>query len=289
MRLERGERVARLWIVALVCGVAMLTPVTARDRGSRITLLANTEVQGDTILLADLVPRSAPRALRAEAEVISLGTAPQIGSARRFTQAALAEALSASGLSAEDIAIPEAVTVRREGRLISRGEVLAAIEAALERSPQPGIAEEKLKDVTVEAAVRVPPGDAGLVVTKMAFDATMGFMRFELRARRAPGVLPFFATLKVGRSFSGTHETRHLLSIAAHGGKSGAEAEFATVLVTAGHMARLQIRSADMDMLLEVRPLERGKLGEVIRVQLPGTGRMLQARVAGKDYLDATL
>lgn len=289
MRDERGKMLARVWIVPLVCGLAMLTPTRACAGELRIALLANTDVLGDTILLANLLPASAPRTLRAEAEEISLGTSPQSGSARQFTQAALTEVLSASGLSAHDFTIPDTVTVRREGRLISRGEVLAAVEVALEKNPQPGISAQELKDITVETAVRVPQGDAGLVVNKMTFDATMGCIRFRLRARRAPGVLPFFATLKVGSGFSETRETRHLLSIAAHVGKSEAEAEFAPVLVMTGHMARLQIRSTDMDMLLEVRPLQRGKLGEVIRVQLPGTGRMLQARVAGKDYLDATL
>lgn len=289
MRRKRGKVLARVWIVPLLGGLAMLTPVTTCAGGPKIALLSNTEVQGDTILLANLLSASAPRRLRTEAEKIPLGAAPQNGSARQFTRAVVKAAISANGFSADDFAIPESITVRREGRMISRSEVLAAIATALKTNPQPGISAQELGDFSVETAARVPQGDAGLLVTKMTFDPAIGCMRFRLLARRAPGVLPFFATLKVESNNSETRESRHFISTAAHVGNRGGETEFAPVLVMAGHLARLQIRSADMDMLLEVRPLQRGKLGEVIRVQLPGTGRVLQARVAGKDYLNATL
>ncbi|MGB2643741.1 MAG: flagella basal body P-ring formation protein FlgA [Candidatus Acidiferrum sp.] len=273
--------------VGLVALFASFAAADLQAGGLRIRLLASTEVQSDTILLANLLPASASRNLREVAGQISLGTAPQNGTAREFTRESLASAISSNGLSPADFTIPDMVTVRRDGRLISRQEVFEAVQAALARNSQAGVYSLRPADIALQTAVRVPPGDAGLQVTQIAFDSSMGCLRFRLRARRAPSVLPFYATASVESSFVEKTATRHVVSVAAHA--ASGITTLAPILVTAGGLARLYIHTANMNMLLEVRPLQRGRLGEVIRVQLPGTGRTLQARVTGEESLDATL
>jgi flagella basal body P-ring formation protein FlgA len=59
------------------------------------------------------------------------------------------------------------------------------------------------------------------------------------------------------------------------------------VLVDPRQFARLHLSSPSARMLLVVRPLQRGHLGETIRVRLLSSGKTLQARVAGKDSLEA--
>src|ERR1700674_2978411 len=95
---------------------AFLACSGARAGGLRVTLLANAEVQGDTVLLANLLPQNASRALRTAAEAISLGAAPQSGTARRFRRDAILAALQSSTRSPAALSIPEVVTVRRAGR-----------------------------------------------------------------------------------------------------------------------------------------------------------------------------
>jgi hypothetical protein len=265
---------------------------SAIDAGSlRIALLASAEVQNDTILLANLFPPNISRRLRAAAENIALGATPQEGGAREFTRASLTSAISSAGLSPADFAIPQNVIVRRGGRLITRREIGRALQFALANNPGQGISSSQLQDITLDAAVRVPAGDPGLEVTQIVFDRSIDRVRFRLWPRRAPGVLPFFVTAKIAAPLSAPSTLRHLVTVAAHSPVPAPvdRPVLGPVLVAAGRLAQLHIRSSDLDMLLEVRALQRGRLGEVIRVQLPGTGRTFQARVTGEEYLDATL
>jgi len=273
-----------LTLSALVAALA----ASAVDAGAlRIALLANTEIQGDSIVLANLLPQAVSRRIREAAQTVTLGSAPQNGATRQFTREALAAAISSSGLSPADFVIPESVTVRRGSRLISLEEIYAAIQSSLAKNPVSGIPPLQLRDLTLNADVRVPPGDAGLQVTQITFDQFIGRARFRLWPRSAPGVLPFFATAKISSAVPASPSTSKLMTIAAHPSNTLDTSAF--VLVQPGRPARLHLHSSNMDMLLQVLPLQRGRLGEVIRVRLAGTGRTMQARVAGDAYLDATL
>ncbi|HEY2545817.1 MAG TPA: flagella basal body P-ring formation protein FlgA [Candidatus Acidoferrum sp.] len=259
----------------------------------RIALLASTEVQSDTILLAHLLPVTAARAIRDAAGSVTLGPAPQAGATRQFTRETLTAAIASSGLSPADFVIPAAVTVRRGSRLLSREEIYAAIQSSLAKNPMPGLASLQIRDIALESDVRVPPGDAGLLVTQAIFDQFIGRARFRLWAKSAPGVLPFFVTVKLPATLPDSSSARKILTVAAHPsnsiGSSTALDTSSEVLVAADRPARLHLHSSNMDMLLQVRPLQRGHLGEVIRVRLQVTGRTLQARVTAPGLLDAAL
>jgi hypothetical protein len=165
------------------------------------------------------------------------------------------------------------VTVRRGDRLISREEIFHAVQSALASNPVPGITSLQPQDIAVEAAVRVPPGDPGLEVTQIAYDPLIGRARIRLWPRSAPGVLPFYVTVKAAaaESMSAPKRSHHVVSTASD--ESLASVVSGPVLVVTGCLARLHLHSSNMDMLLDVRPLQKGHLGEVIRV----------------SYLDATL
>jgi flagella basal body P-ring formation protein FlgA len=59
------------------------------------------------------------------------------------------------------------------------------------------------------------------------------------------------------------------------------------ILVQPGKPTTLRLLSGSMRMLLEVIPLERGVLGQKIRVRLPATGKVLQGQVVGAGRLEA--
>ncbi|HTQ60229.1 MAG TPA: hypothetical protein VMI32_08400 [Candidatus Solibacter sp.] len=276
-----------LRLIAFSALLATFLPSASEAGALRIALLASAEVQGDTILLASLLPANATRHIRSVAGQITLGAAPQRGTIREFTRDSLTAAISSAGLSPADFAIPGSVTVRRDSRLLSSQEVFDAIKSALAKNPIPSLTRLRLQDLSFEAAVRVAPGDAALEVTQISFDQFLHRARFRLLPTSTPGVLPLYATAKVPSAFSERSTTARFLPAAAHVPIKSLVS--APALVATGRLARLHIHTPGLDMLLEVSPLQRGHFGEVIRVRLPGTGRTFQARVTGEEYLDATL
>jgi hypothetical protein len=248
----------------------------------RTALLAEVEVQGDTIVLADLCPSDAPRAIRAEAESVALGSAPRGGSIRRLSRGNVATAIRNAGLPISSFSVPEVITVHRAGRLVTREDAFAAIQAALAKNHDAQLPQFRLDDLTLDSAVAVPAGASDLEVTQISFDEALGRARFRLWPHSAPGTLPFFVTAHLPESTS-----------RAAGATTVAKARdsFTTVepvLVDPRQYARLHLHSQNSDMLLAVKPLQRGHLGETIRVRLTGSGKTLQARVIASGYLDAT-
>src|SRR5271163_3838261 len=161
-------RIPRLFIFFFF--IAFFAAPRLQAGALRIALLASTEVQSDTILLANLLPGNASRRIREAAQNVALGAAPQNGATRQFTHESLSTAISSAGLSPADFSIPDSVSVRRGSRLICREEVFSAIQSALEKNPLPGLPHLQMEDLALEADVRVPPGDAGLEVTQITVD-----------------------------------------------------------------------------------------------------------------------
>src|SRR6202790_208321 len=270
----------------LLLFAAFLAGSGARAGGLRITVLANAEVQGATILLANLLPENVSRAWRTAAEAVSLGAAPQNGSVRRFPRDAILAALRRHSLSTSSFLIPAVVTVRRAGRLLTREETLAAIQSALAKTHIAGPSEFRPQDLTLDAALEVPDTDAQLEVTGMVFDEAIGRARFRLQSRTAPGANAFYVTARV------SPEASSAASSNAGGFKPWTSTKtFSSgdlpALVDPRQFAHLRLRSPSADILLAVKPLQRGHLGETIRVRLPSSGKTLRARVAGKDFLEA--
>jgi hypothetical protein len=251
----------------------------------RVALLAETQVQGDAIFLVNLLPRMVPANLRNAADNIPLGTSPQSGTTRILSRSAILSAIEGGGLLTSAFAVPEIVRVQRAGRILTRDEVYSAIQSALRKTPIEGISPFEPEGLCLEAAVHVPPGDARLEVTQITFDQAIGRARFRLWPQSAPEIVPFYVTARI--PFGPKRGTKSPISAVifdAH----GAPRLSSPVLVEGGHYARLHLHSQNSNMILEVKPLERGHLGETIRVRLPVSGKTLQARVVGSGDLDAS-
>src|SRR5271157_1615434 len=108
------------WAAISVLLLGLFHPLGFMHAGPlRIALLADTTIQGDTILLSHLLPSNIPLELRRRAENISLGRAPEIGSVRSFSRESLQAALEETGIDAAGFVIPERVAVRRDAHLLS--------------------------------------------------------------------------------------------------------------------------------------------------------------------------
>src|ERR1700675_51831 len=106
-------------LLTLSALLASLAASAVDAGGLRIALLANTEIQGDSIVLANLLSGPVSRRIREVAQTVALGATPQNGTTRQFTREMLTAAISSSGLSPIDFVIPESVTIRRGNRLLS--------------------------------------------------------------------------------------------------------------------------------------------------------------------------
>jgi hypothetical protein len=276
----------RLWLPMLLLFCGAVLPAEVRAGGLRIALLADTEVQGDTILLANLLPPNAPGTFQNAAATIFLGTVPQSGSVRRFSRDAIAAAIEAGGLPLSSFTVPEFMIVRRAGRVLTREEIFAAIQTTLNKGDVAKLPEFQPEDLVYAAAIAVPDGDARLEVTQIHFDEVLERARFRLRPQAAPGARPFYVTTSSAPRVSAKAFPRfqELETLAASRNLSSPGA---TVLVDPRQSARLHLHSRYSDMTLAVRPLERGHLGETIRVRLRQSGKTLQARVVGNNSVDA--
>ena len=262
----------------------------------RIELLREISVAGTRVLLSDLLPAGVPEHLRTTATEISLGSAPQPGSQRILEREALEHRIFARPGLQNQIAVPDRVVISRDVRQVSLSEVYQAIRAALESN---GIAAARLprqQDVSFGSKVLVSPGNPGLQVIRADIDSGLHRARFLLWPSNDPKVLPFVVTARI-------EGEDPYLSLSTPGtGKSYRpelkESSTAAVpvitpkketLVFPGQRATLAFRSSGLRIFAEVMPLERGTLGQRIRVRMIDTGKILSALVDGEGHLEAQL
>jgi len=279
----RPNHPARARVFLFVIAAILISGAPALAGPFRIIIPAEVSVQTDILVLADLLPSNAPRDLKSIAANVGLGSAPQIGTLRHLSRGFILSILDEVELPPSSFAIPETVAIHRISRLISRDEVAAAVLTALRANPAlPSI---DISTLMLDASVQVPGADPQLEVLQSSVDVPLARMRFRLTAKAAPAVVPFFATARLVADSSATNpRTSRKHSVT----QSFLDPAITPILVLAGSPARLHIHSANSDMQLIVKPLQRGHFGETIRVQLLGSNRTLQGRVIAPGLLDAT-
>jgi hypothetical protein len=132
------------------------------------------------------------------------------------------------------------------------------------------------------APLEMPEEDAQLEVQEVSFDPLLQQTRFHLRVAgnpKAPSFsVGFFRKLPGETGLLGREQA----------GKNGVAGPGSSAeLVSLRRLATLHLHSQNSFATLQVRPLEAGALGQVIRVRVPSNGHTLRARVAGPDALDA--
>jgi hypothetical protein len=271
--------------LALLC--AALVPVQARAGTQRIALLVDAPVHGDTILLSHLFPPTAPTRIRDSARAVTLGSAPQIGQTRQFAQEAIANAIETAELPLSSFTIPQIVTVHRSGHALSREEVFAALQAVLAKRDPTELRVLRPQDLRYDSSVALSDNDAKLVVTQIQFDKAIDRARFRLQTKSATLAPPFYVTANLKPQESAINLVLAPLK-PSQLNVSHDRFPHVKALVDPRRIALLHLHSKASDMLLAVRPLERGSLGQTIRVRLRESGKTLVARVAGNNSLDAS-
>jgi len=250
----------------------------------RVEIPVEVSVRTNTLVLADLLPATAPRDLKSLAASIDLGSAPQIGSKRYLSRDFIVSTLDSAELLPSSFSVPDFVSVYRIARRITRDEVLAAVQDTARINPS--LSSIDTSTLALDISVDVPNRDPQLEVIQTIVDAPLHCVHFRLAARAAPTAVPFFATahLTSDSLVSAPRNSPRVLSLA----PVPRDIALAPILVSTGTVARLHVHSANSDMQLFVKPLQRGRLGETIRVELLGTHKVLQGRVIAAGQLDAT-
>jgi hypothetical protein len=285
----KSKRRCALLGVAILAGACLGVPTNAM-RAPRIELLREVRITGTGVLLSDLLPAGAGKSLRARAEEISLGAAPQPGNTRVLERSGVLENISVTNGVAEEISVPERIVVSREARAITVQEVFTAIRSALDHSGISAAANLHIDDILLQTLILVAPGDAGLEVLRSDFDAELKRGRFLLWASHDPRVLPFFVAVRFPGNlpFMGLRTAPSLSRVVnsrvvpvALAGSAKTE-----VLVSPGEQARLLLHSNTFRMTADVVPLERGTMGQRIHVRVMDTGKIFSAQVDGRAHLE---
>jgi flagellar basal body P-ring formation chaperone FlgA len=286
MRLKCREKMFAMAILAANCFAAS----TSAMHVPRIELVREVRVTGVNVLLSDLLPQQAGDSLRALAGEISLGAAPEPGTTRVLARSGVLENIGERMDVSEEIAVPERMTVSRDARAISVQEVFVAIRNALELGGNSTIAYLRPEDVLFEAQILVGPGDAGLEVLRSDFDSGLKRGRFLLWPSHDPKVLPFFVAVRfVGNSpVAALHSASEVNRIASKPEAPPVPGTLAKaeILVSPGVQATLIVQSAALRMMADVIPLERGTMGQQVRVRVVDTGKVFSAQVDGRAHLE---
>jgi hypothetical protein len=283
----RNFPLRRLFVAIVLVGCSPFLPACVVAQSSAMPLRSSVAVRGDSIFLSDLLGAGVSGDLRSKAEAVTLGVAPTYGFTRNFSRSTLLAVLATNGFRADRFLVPAVVSVTRDARPITAIEVFEALRRALVNNNLSDLVPIKVEDVSLDAAVFVPPQECRLEVTQMSFDDLIGRARFRFWTPSSPSVAPFYVTAKLPRSPDFNSFREMSASSALPGSISRGHHLREPILIQPGHQARLHLHSANSSLLLQVTPLQSGHLGELIRVRLPANGHVLQARVLPNGVLDA--
>jgi flagellar basal body P-ring formation chaperone FlgA len=293
--LHRSKPLLSLLLLALLGLLPFAAGAGAGAAPPAWALLAEARVAGESIYLSDLLPAEATPGMREAAGKIRLGNAPPPGGTVTLAGERIAGLLPEA--ARQQMVIPPHVLVHRASRPVTREEVVAAIQAALRRNGLPGRTTLDPEDVHFSPAVTVAATDAKLEVRRIDFDAALQQDRFLLASAADPRVLPFLvlaerpSVVREEPSAGGSegHDGRDLESALREARPANNSAAFAEgmALVEPKKIAKLHVVSGNMQMFLQVLPLEKGALDETVRVKVAGSGQILRGRVIAPGQLEA--
>ncbi|HWF38097.1 MAG TPA: flagella basal body P-ring formation protein FlgA [Candidatus Acidoferrales bacterium] len=275
-----------LLLVLVALGV---TPATVH--GAPVwPLLSEVRVAGDAVYLSDLLPAQASAAFRSMAARIRLSAAPPPGSSMILTADKVEEKIP--GATRREVLLPSEIVVRRLPRLLTREEVIGAMNAALQSNSFPGNPRVDPDAVQFSAEVRISGDDPHLRVRRVDFDAALQQARFLMVPGNDTRALPFLVTARLTnnqQSEGGRSKDSAGMSLVSTKGEPAGQLlrKSSDAVIASGQTARLQVLSSSMQMLLDVVALEPGALHQVIRVRVPGSSRVLRGEVIAPGRLEA--
>jgi hypothetical protein len=202
----------------------------------------------------------------------------------------------------DEIQVPERILVRRAGRLITKEEVTKAIQSTLLHNEEFSKLTVTTANVRFAAAVLVSAENADLQVTRIEVDHTLQQLNFWLVSGADTGILPFLVMVRpqgassilagleddASAQESGTENKPGSLESVLFRRHLAHAKQRSVAIVEPGKTAQLHLISGKTtEMFLPATALERGSLGQQIRVRLEASGRVMEAQVVGPGRLEA--
>jgi hypothetical protein len=181
--------------------------------------------------------------------------------------------------------VPPTVTVHHTAHPLTPQDVWPAIQSFLEKHPVGELRSLRPADLSLDASVAATGDIIKIAVIRLTFDAALRRASFRLRLRNVAGAQPVNVTARIPSPSADAPPAWFRQVALSH--DVNPPPVSAIVMVDPRQSARLRLHSTDSEMLLAVQPLQRGHLGETIRVRLRASGKTLQARVVGENTLDA--
>ncbi len=296
-------------------------PAPARPSLS-VCLRSSVTVRSSVVTLANLLPDSAPAALRQEAGSVPVGSAPQPAMTRVIYAQQLRFLLQGHKELLAGLTLPSEIVVQRFHRALTKQEVIQAIQSA---TGQQGITAKDgldLASARFSTPIYVTEADPGLEVIRIQCDPLRNETRFRLWTSKEPGDLPF-EVLVPGAVKLPTLVSRHALApgeivsaadfaivmkpgarVLSGEATSAAEltgletraslrpgqpvtrTEFAMpVLVRPGVLATMIVQGSEFRIKTVVTPLEPGVFGQEVKVRNTESRQVVEAKVIGRDRL----
>jgi hypothetical protein len=263
---------------------ALLSPLLCHAAEGRalVRLCERAGVAGETIRLSDFLPPENSAAIRDQAAAIELGRTPLLGSTRYFLREEVEQALREHRGLLEQISIPERIVVFRTGWAISTDLVRHAISDFLAAGNLGAVwfVPSQLKVIGEPAATRNGPE---LKVKSVEQDKLRGEIRFVISCAQRKECGMFLATMPEPKDFSASLRDRPRSSAILP------KISHQEILVRAGKPVMLSMHDGSINISLRVICLDRGSLGQTIRVRDAAGTRIFHARVVGASAVQANL
>lgn len=268
-----------------------MTSLTQGERsGPAIRLNEQSEVSGDRILLADLLPRAAQLDIYKAAATIDLGRAPQPGSLRAFTTAEISRQLAARPEMFRHFEIPARITVRRTATTLGHEEVWKMISSFLREQGWKDSELGKARGLWLPGDV-APPMDTAVVVSELSWDNRQQALQMRLRCAQRATCSSFLVQIPAPQELVPRWREQVRVRAALKAEQAGMRARNAQkktlgpVLVEAGKRATLVMNGDGIRMSLPVVCLERGRLRQQIRVRTVEDGHIFRGEVTAAGLL----
>jgi len=259
-----------------------------------LKLAEHVEVAGDTIWLSDLLPAGGSTDLQVMSKSLDLGLAPQPGSLRLLTRQQISARLADRDGLLRQLELPAQITVQRKGWPIREDTVLTAVSNYLQTQGWKNNALSGTDWLRWSGAVAARNEDAVLQVTGAKPDIAPGTLEVRLRCVDRSLCSSFLAFVTFANPFPGavvspvsgrglsSKQTPSSGKIRTRSGETQSPG-----LVERGASAQLKMEGGGMEISVSVICLERGSLGEQIRVRA-ARHRVLLAEVVGSNQLRAS-
>lgn len=197
----------------------------------------------DAIRLAEILPALEGTELGA----LTVAPAPPPGGERSVTRAEVLRALSEAGRTAEGLDVPRATRIRRDGEHLDEADLTRLARPEIERVLSPC----DIGELTLRGEMDLPAGERHIEV--------------ERPARVDSGALAFTVRVAVG-DFTGRVSGQTVLRCPAPD-------------VTAGQAVTARVAIGSVRVTASAVCREAGRVGDVIRVHVDETRRLVRARV----------